>query len=167
MGATGRRIGGLALAAALVGAAGCGLFRDAEISSMAPGEALMSGQLECWLEIEFTGDPGGSDRRDVVVEFDSLVMPAPQRFDWAFIAGADKVRRGEWKGYKENEATSPDADPPLDVPIRVRFALASYERMQLQAGDELELTATLYWGGKQHSVSRGLGHVYHAEGSAL
>lgn len=129
MGATGRRIGGLALAAALVGAAGCGLFRDAEISSMAPGEALMSGQLECWLEIEFTGDPGDIDRREVVVEFDS--------------------------------------DPPLDVPIRVRFALASYERMQLQAGDELELTATLYWGGKQHSVSRGLGHVYHAEGSAL
>ena len=156
-----------AAAALAVAAAGCGFLRSAEISSMTPGGNIMTGNLECWLELTFSGEPPG-DPTDVEVVFSSVAMPMPQSFDWAFIAQHDQVQKGEFQGYKFNEATQGDAPPPRDMTIRVKFPLQAHQRFRLEAGDELELQATLYWGGeKQHSVSRGIGHVYHAQGSAL
>ncbi|MBW2374331.1 MAG: hypothetical protein JRF70_17565 [Deltaproteobacteria bacterium] len=155
------------LAAVLFPASGCSLLRDAEISSMVPGGNLMTGTLECWLELTFSGAPDG-DPRDVVVEFDSIVMPGPQRVGWDFIAQHDQVRKGDFQGYRLNSDTTPDSAPPLETAIRVKVPLKALDRVQLDMGDDLKLTATLYWGGeKQHSVSRNLGHVYQREGSAL
>ena len=155
------------LAALLLPVPGCSFLRDAEISSMVPGGNLMTGNLECWLELTFSGAPSG-DPRDVVVEFDSIVMPAPQRVDWHFIAQHDQVRKGDFQGYRLNDDTTPDTAPPLETPIRVKVPLKALDRVQLDLGDDLELTATLYWAGeKQHSVSRNLGHVYHREGSGI
>ena len=155
------------LAVLLFPASGCSLLRDAEISSMVPGGNLMTGTLECWLELTFSGAPDG-DPRDVVVEFDSIVMPGPQRVDWDFISQRDLVRKGDFAGYRKNADTTPDVAPPLETAIRVKVPLKALDRVQLDLGDNLKLTATLYWGGeKQHSVSRSLGHVYHREGSGI
>jgi hypothetical protein len=162
-----RHVAAVAAAALLVAASGCGLFRDAEISYMAPGGNLHTGHLECWMEITFTGEAPG-DPRDVEVVFSSIVMAAPQKFDWAFISQHDLVRKGDWAGYKVNADTSPDADPPREMAIRVKFPIEAMDRLLVQPGDDLDLHATLYWGGeKQHSLSRGLQHVYAKEGSAL
>ncbi len=148
-------------------ALGCGFFRDAEISSMVPGGNLMTGHLECWLELLFDGSPDG-DPRDVVVEFSSIVMPEPQRFDWDFIAAHDLVRKGDFKGYRENTESSPGDPPPLATPLRVKFPLKALDRLRIDPGDKLELTATLYWAGaKQDSHSRTLHHVYTKEGAPL
>lgn len=155
------------LTATVAAAAGCGFFRDAEISYMAPGGNLHTANLECWMEITFTGEPPG-DARDVEVVFSSVAMPAPQKFDWTFISENDLIRKGDWAGYKDNADTSADAPPPRDTAIRVKFPLKSHDRFELAAGEDLELHATLYWGGeKQHAVSRSLGHVFTREGSAL
>lgn len=162
-----RAFAAIVLTASVAVASGCGFFRDAEISYMAPGGNLHTANLECWIEITFTGEPPG-DPRNVEVVFSSIAMPGPQSFDWGFISENDLIRKGDWAGYKANADTSSGSSPPLETAIRVKFPLQSRDRFKLEAGEKLELHATLYWGGeKQHALSRNLGHVYTQEGSAL
>ncbi len=162
-----RNVAAAGIAAFVLSAAGCGFFRDAEISYMAPGGNLHTAHLECWMEITFSGEPPG-DPRDVEVIFSSIAMPGPQKFDWAFISEHDLIRKGDWRGYKANADTSAESNPPLETAIRVKFPLRSHDRFRVEAGDELELHATLYWGGEeQHSLSRTLGHVFAKEGGAF
>ena len=156
---------GLGLLALAVLATGCG---NAKIGTMVPGGNPGSGQLECWVVIEFTSDPGGIDRKDVVVEFDSPALAGPQSYDWSFIAAHDVISQGEFQGYRKNTDTTPDVDPPLGVPIRVKYPLDAMDSFVLEPGQSLDLTATLYWGGKkQDSASRTIGHVYREAGSPL
>lgn len=144
-------IGGLALACAL----GCS---KAELSDMVPGGNLSSGAIECWLTIEFTGEPGAIDPRNVRVEFDGVMLAEPQVYDWDFIASHDEKALGFGKGFARNEDTRPAAPPPIGVPIKVRYPIPALAVVQ---SDDLDLKATLYWGGKkQDSMTRSLAHVY-------
>lgn len=162
--AGGRIAGALALALLLGAGGGCSLLRDAEISEMVPGGDIGGGKLECWLTIEFTGEPGG-DPQDVRVVFDGNVLAAPQEFDWAYIAANDKIPQGFMKGFKPNKATAPDADPPVGVPVKVRYRLEAMPFVELSPGETLSLEATLYWAGeKQGSLSRTVEHVYSRQG---
>jgi hypothetical protein len=147
-------IGALALACAL----GCG---KAELSDMVPGGSVASGAIECWLTIEFTGEPGAIDPRSVQVEFDGIMLAEPQVYDWEFIASHDERALGLGKGFARNEATQPDAPPPIGVPIKVRYPIPAMQVVNVGAGQDLDLKATLYWGGKkQDSMTRSLAHVY-------
>lgn len=151
---------GLALAGLLGALPGCGLFSDAKLSDMVPGGNIHTGQLECWLTIEFTGETAG-DPRDVVVEFDGIVLPQSQRFDWEFIATRDRIPLGMMKGFAPNKQTEPDGVPPRNVPIKVKYPLQALQMVDLSPGQALKLRATLYWGGeKQGSVTRSVEHVY-------
>lgn len=150
--------------AALSGLA-CG---QVSLSEMVPGGNVGTGELECWLTLEFSGEASGFDPTDVVVEFSGLALDEPTEFDWEYISTHDQIPQGFMKGFAQNEATQPDAAPPVDMPIKVRYPLRARRRVYVDTGEDLDLTATVYWGGKQQgSITRSLGHMYAAEGSAF
>lgn len=158
---------GLTLASALAAFPACNLIdialgRHAKLSEMVPGGNVGTGELECWLTLQFDRYPDGVNLQDVRVRFDSLALQAPQEFDWRYIAEHDQVPRGTkfGSGYRENERTEPRKDPPLGAPFKVRFPLRAKRRIE-NAPSTIWLTAELYWGGeKQHSSRRSLEHVY-------
>ncbi len=144
--------------------AGCGILgigADAKLSEMFPGMSERMDKLECWLTIEFKDYPEGVDLQDVQVVFSSKVLKTEDRFDWAYIAQHDVVSRGFAKGFDPNELTSPSADPPLNVPIKVKYSLRARERIDLELTESLELQVELFWGGKkQGQLTRSVDHTY-------
>ncbi len=157
------RMGLLAVVVALT--LGC---NRVEIQEMVPGGNVHSGQLECWLTLEFAEPPAGVDPTDVQVIFDSIALAEPAEFDWAYIASHDQVALGMMQGFAQNEETWPDADPPVAMPIKVKYPLRARPRLQLDTGDSLDLTATVYWGGKKvASQTRSVRHVYRSEGGGF
>ena len=144
--------------------AGCDpvFWRDARISEMVPGGSIATGQLDCWLTLEFIEPPEG-DPLDVLVRFDSMAMSRPMEFDWSFIAGRDVRTQGGafGSGHRANADTTPSDAPPIGVPIRVKFPLQAKEYIEMSRVGSLYLTADLYWGGvKHHSVRRTINHIY-------
>jgi hypothetical protein len=145
------------------------LGRHAKISEMVPGGNVGSGELECWLTLQFDRYPDGIDRRDVRVRFDSIALHEAQEFDWRYIANHDQLPRGTkfGSGYRDNTSTEPRKDPPLGDPFKVRFPLRAKRRIE-DAPKTIWLTAELYWGGKkQHSFRRPLEHVYTRSSNSL
>jgi hypothetical protein len=155
------------LAAVLAGLPACNLIdvalgRHAKLSKMVPGGNIGSGELECWLTLQFDRYPDGIDRRDVRVRFDSIALAKAQEFDWPYIAKHDQIPRGTefGSGYRENDRTEPRKDPPLGDPFKVRFPLRARKRIE-NAPKTIWLTAELFWGGEnQNSYRRSLEHVY-------
>jgi hypothetical protein len=171
----GRRRGGalagwlsaLCLATLLTAIPACNVIdalvgRHAELSEMVPGGNINTGDLECWLTLEFKRYPEGVDLRDVRVRFESIALQEPQEFEWPFIAKHDQLPRGTkfGSGYSKNDRTTPGENPPLDDPFKVRFPLRAKTRIE-NAPSNIWLNAELYWGGKkQDSVRRSIEHVY-------
>lgn len=138
------------------------LARHAELSQMVPGTAVDTGELLCWLTLEFKHYPPEADLRDVRVRFESIALAEPAEFDWEFIAAHDKLTRrdGYGSGLHEAEVTSPVSRPPLGLPTKVRFPLRAKSVIE-NAPATLYLEAELYWGGlKQDSHRRTIEHVY-------
>lgn len=156
--------------ALLATAPGCNLIdialgRHAHISRMVPGTSVTSGQLDCWLTLEFKRYPEDVDLRDVRVRFESIALAGPAEFDWHFIATHDKLAKGHafGSGYREAEMTSPAKPPPLGQPTKVRFPLQAKSVIE-DAPRILYLEAELYWGGKkQDSVRHTIEHAYATE----
>ena len=143
---------------------GCSLFSSAELSEMVPGMSKQMDKLECWLTIEFKKYPEGIDLRDVRVKFTSMALEEPEEFDWDYIADQDVISLGFMKGYNPNPASSPDEDPPLNTPIKVKYPLRAKHYINIPAGETILLKADLYWGGKKvASNDRMIEHVYHRE----
>ena len=156
-------MGRLALAALLLGLTACG-GGGAELTNMVPGGNLATGQLECWLTLEFKEIPSGGDPRDVRVVFRSDALREPTEFDWSWIAERDVVARGMRGGNQSNEATRADAAPPLGEPLKVKFPLRAKRRLERAIGSSIWLEAELHWGGRQQdSIERTLDHMYHYE----
>ncbi len=91
-------------------ASGCDpvFWRDARITNFVPGGNVATGQLDCWLTLEFIEPP--DDPLDVLVRFDSAAMSRPMGFDWSFIAGRDVRTKEGARQYSANRFTSwPDA----------------------------------------------------------
>ena len=157
----------LACVVALAGTlAGCNLietaFSNASLRGMVPGGNVATGQLDCWLVLEFESTPEGIDPKDVRVRFESMALLEPAEFDWAYIASHDRLAQGQrfGSGHKNNEATTPNTDPPLGSPMKVRFPLRARQRID-DMPTPLWLEAQLYWGGvKQSTERRTIEHVY-------
>lgn len=153
--------GGLALACA---ALACG---DASLSDMVPGGNIATGELECWLTVEFEQLPEGIDPKDVKIRFVSDALAAPTEFDWRFIAQNDLEVKGNAAfggGFRARDETGPGGPPPLNEPLRVKFPLQAKRRIRMNFGSTLWLHAELYWGGvKQDSAKRSIGHMYQRE----
>ena len=150
---------------ALLGLVGCNPFSDAAIRKMVPGGNIGSGQLECWLTLEFKSYPKGTDLRDVRVRFTSIALEEPAEFDWNYIASRDVLSKGArfGSGHQPFEASTPGDDPPLGQELKVKFPLRARQRIE-NVPDTLKLQATLYWGGKeQASMRRTIEHVYETE----
>jgi hypothetical protein len=134
---------------------------NAKIDKMIPGGHIGSGELECWLVLEFDSYPNEADPRDVKVRFHSVALSDTPEFDWAYIAGRDVVsgeRFGD--GNRRNEATTAATEPPLGQPIKVKFPLYAKREIEVR-GDEVWLHADLYWGGvKQDSAKRDIQRLY-------
>lgn len=142
----------------------CGLLGgcDAGLSGMVPGTSDRMDKLECWLTIEFKKYPEGINRRDVRVAFSSIALFRDQSFDWPFIAANDRIAQGMGKGYRPNEETRPDLDPPLKTKIKVNYPLRARPTIDLEATDTITLHADLYWGGKKmDSISKPIEHTYY------
>lgn len=157
-----------ALLLGLCAAPGCNMvqaiFADAKIDKMVPGGNVATGGLDCWLTLEFQSYPKGVDPKDVEVRFRSEALVRPATFGWAYIAERDVVSKGAkfGSGHASLESTTPDAPPPLDEPIKVRFPLQAKHR--LETSGAIWLYAELWWGGKkQDTVRRTIDHVYRAE----
>ncbi|HEY8209695.1 MAG TPA: hypothetical protein VIG99_19545 [Myxococcaceae bacterium] len=151
----------IALAVAL-GAAGCS---DATLSELRPG--LQNSSFQCWLTLNLKKVPKRGDPTDIRVMFDSVVLYEELSFDWKYLAENDyqlvdqKDSLGnDIQKYELDTATTAD-DPPRPGTMRVQFLLPSKQSVKLKSGDKTDLTATLYWGGKeQDSISRGLAMAY-------
>ncbi len=93
------------------------VFSDARLVDMVAAQNLASGELGCWLEIEFKSLPSGVDPTDVRVRFESIALVEPADFDWSFISQHDVVTNGGrfGSGYRDNEQTSPASAPPLEI----------------------------------------------------
>ena len=160
-------IGAVALGCLLL--PGCNLIdvalgRDAKIEKMIPGGNVATGQLDCWLTLNFARLPSGIDAKDVRVRFESIALVESAEYDWAYIANHDFVVGGAGaafgSGHVRAEHTTPDQPPELNKPTKVRFPLKARDTIE-NAPDKIYLHATLYWGGKkQHSSKRMLEHVY-------
>lgn len=145
----------------LFSAPGCGLLGgDAKLSEMMPGMSDMMDKLECWLTIEFKKYPDGINLRDVKVVFSSIALFADESFNWQYIAANDQIAQGLGKGYRPNEESQPDQDPPLKIKIKVNYPLRARPRLE-DLDEAIVLKAELFWGGKsQGSLSRTIEHVY-------
>ncbi len=144
----------------LFSAPGCGLLSDAKLSGMMPGMSDMMDKLECWLTIEFKRHPDNINLRDVKVVFSSIALFGDQSFDWQYIAANDQIAQGLGKGYRPNEGSQPDQNPPLKTRIKVNYPLQARPRLE-DLDETITLTAELFWGGeKQGSLSRTIEHVY-------
>ena len=145
---------------ALLATPGCGLFKQATLSQMMPGISEMMDKLECWLTIEFKKYPEGVNPKDVKVVFSSFALHNKQAFSWQYIAAHDQIAQGLGKGYKPNEASQPDQDPPLKTKIKVNYPLQAKMHLENIEG-VIELKAELFWGGKkQDSITTTIEHVY-------
>jgi hypothetical protein len=160
----GRRLAravGLALACTAVA---CG---DAELSDMVPGGHIVTGELECWLTLEFKRLPEGIDPKDVKIRFVSEALETPAEFGWPFIARNDyELRKNVSFGpaMRRKFSTTAAGPPPLNEPLRVKFPLEAKRRVQMGFASTLWLHAELWWGGeKQDSVKRSIGHMYQRE----
>ena len=76
-----------ALSASLALSGGCNLIditlgRHASLTRMVPGGNVASGELACWLTLEFSRYPKHADLRDVKVRFESIALAEPAEFDW-------------------------------------------------------------------------------------
>ncbi len=138
---------------------GCG---DAKITEMMPGMNPTGESFTCWLTLEFKKYPDSiDDLTDVEVVFTSNALSGEATYDWEFISTRDKIPLGMNKGHKKNDATVPDEDPPLNMPIKVRVPLPLEEKIELDLIEEIWLKAELYWGGEKKSeVERTLEHLY-------
>ena len=134
---------------------------DARIDNMIPGGNIGSGELECWLVLEFDSYTDGADLNDVSVRFHSNALDDTPEFDWAYIAERDVIsgkRFGD--GNRRNEATSAASEPPLGQPIKVKFPLYAKRELETRT-HEIWLHADLYWGGvKQDSMKRDIQRLY-------
>ena len=157
------------LVALLLGLPSCNMveavFSDARLVDMVAAQNLASGELGCWLEIEFKSLPSGVDPTDVRVRFESIALVEPADFDWSFISQHDVVTNGGrfGSGYRDNEQTSPASAPPLGETVRVRFPLRALSVIE-NAPRPIWLEAHLYWGDReQSSRKRTLDHVYESK----
>ncbi len=145
----------------LFSAPGCSLLSHARLSGMMPGMSDMMDKLECWLTIEFKKYPDNVNLRDVKVVFSSIALFGDQSFDWQYIAANDQIAQGLGKGYRPNEESQPDQDPPLKIKIKVKYPLRARPRLELDFTETIVLKAVLFWGGKkQGSLSKTIDHVY-------
>jgi hypothetical protein len=136
--------------------------RGASISAMAPGDNVSTGELDCWLTIDFDSVPKGVDPRDVRVRFSSIALLEPAEYDWSYIASHDVVPNGGGfgSGYRAATNTQPDTAPPLGEPVKARFPLKARRKIE-NAPSTIWLEAELYWGGrKQDTLRRTIEHVY-------
>jgi len=139
--------------------AGCG-SRNATISDMMP-TGLVSGKFGCWVTLEFKQIPEGIDARDVKVTFSSPCMPAPQSFDWAFIASHALVKKASGVGRERATKVSPNADPVLNYPIDLSFPLEAKDAVQDISASDFILDVELDWGGqKQDTDYASIRHLY-------
>ncbi len=144
--------------------AGCGSAGKAKIKEMIPGMSSTMETLECWLTIEFTKYPKSGSPRDVKVKFSSIALEGDEVFDWAYIAEHDVISLGFMKGFKPNDASSPSADPPLDTPLKIKFPLSAKSRIELDAGQVIELKAQVIWAGEVvETRTTTIEHVYQRE----
>jgi len=161
------------LAMCLLGLPGCNMveavFSDARLVDMVAGQHVASGELGCWLEIEFKSLPAGVDPTDVRVRFESIALVEPADFDWRYISQHDVVSKGGsfGSGYRPNGRTSPDSAPPLGETVRVRFPLRARSKID-NAPSPIWLEAHLYWGDReQSSRKRTLDHVYESKSGSF
>ncbi len=151
-------------------AAGCNkidlsMGRHASLSRMAAGGSPNSGEIECWLTLEFKHYPKDAELLDVKVRFESIALAAPAEFDWSFIAANDKLAEAGIlaPNLHEAEVTDTSRPPPLGQPTMVRFPLRAKQVIE-NAPATLYLEAELYWGGvKQHAIRRPIEHMYSFE----
>ena len=102
---------------------------------MTPGGNVATGQLECWLTMEFKNMPDG-DARDIRVHFSSEALQDDAEFDWSYIAAKDVIKGENFgDGNRKNEATTPESEPPLGQPLKVKFPLAAKRRLPNSSGE--------------------------------
>ncbi len=138
------------------------LGRGARLTEMTPGGNVATGEIDCWLTLQFDRYPKGIDPRDVKVVFQSPALAGAAEFGWKYIASHDRTPNGDsfGSGYRVNEATTENDDPPLAMPIKVRFPLNTLQTIE-NAPSPLYLEAELWWGGtKQDKIKHTIDHVY-------
>ncbi len=147
--------------AVALGAAGCS---DATLSELRPG--LEGNGFQCWLTVNLKKLPRG-DPQDLRVILSSVVLYQEMSYDWDYLTANDYMLVDQQDSlgnaiqkYVPDDSTTVN-DPPHPMKMRVKFVPPSKPTVKLGSGDDLTVTATLYWGGKkQDSISRGLMMAY-------
>ncbi len=124
--------------------------REARIDEMTPGGGIMTGELECWLRLQFDEAPAGIDPTNVRVVFRSDALQNDTEFDWTYIAANDVIHGAEFgSGNRPNPATVANTAPPPDDIVKVKFPLYAKRRLSSPPTGALWLEAELWWGGKR------------------
>lgn len=144
-----RILAGLSLGVALLAC------HDARIETMVPGGAIMTGELECWLRLEFDEPPAGIDPTEVYVVFRSEALDEDTEFDWAYISSNDVVSGADFgSGNRPNTRTHADTPPPVGETLKVRFPLDAKRRLLSAPLGPLWLEAELWWGDELQDTSK-------------
>ncbi|MBL8924398.1 MAG: hypothetical protein JNJ54_36455 [Myxococcaceae bacterium] len=146
----------------VLGLLGCS---SASLSELRPG--LSSNGFQCWLTLAFRQPPKSGDVQDVRVVFSSVVLLQDESFDWEYLTTHDHTVSAEkdWAGTEQrrfvaDETTTPETTPAGKT-LQVLFQLPAPKTVEVKPGDETNLTARLFWAGKERdSISRGLFMAY-------
>lgn len=138
---------------------------EATIDDMTAGGGIMTGELECWLRLEFDEPPPGIDPTNVRVVFRSDALEEATEFDWTYIASNDVIHGAEFgSGNRPNAQTQPSTAPPTGEIVKVKFPLYAKRRLSSPSVGALWLEAELWWGGKKQDRSRSdIQRLYRAE----
>ena len=160
---TGVALGVCALLAS--GVSGCGFLDggNASIENIVAGGNLHDGELEVWLTLKFDEVPPSTDPRDVRVVFSGKALDTQKTFDWEFIALHDTGKHPSGWGRIPLPETTPETDPPLGMPLDVKFPL--FARRKIPEGGNITVKAELFWGKeRQDSNERNINQMYKSEG---
>jgi len=132
----------------------CTACGRAKIDDMVAGANIGTGELECWLELEFGEAPEGIDPKNVRVVFSGEAVDQAAEFDWTYIAERDVIPSEKFGGgHSPNASTSANEPPPAGQKLKVKFPLQA--RRQLYTADaSIWVEADLYWGGEHQDSSK-------------
>jgi hypothetical protein len=135
-----------------------GCKKAAKIDDLVPGAPAV-GAAELWVTLLFVETPKEGDATDVRLELNSEVLGETVELDWNKIASTDLKPLGNFQGNGPAEESQPGAEPPLNVPLKLRLSLPY--KMKVSNPKDLTVKADLYWAGaKRDSDSVAIGHLY-------
>jgi len=123
---------------------------DAVIDEMTPSGLL--GNAQCRLGFDFKRIPQGAGPMDIKVVFTGDILErGTVEYYWNFIGANAQVPRKKYAGWEAAPGIYPSMQPPLNTKFSVNFPVPVKNTASTKT--DFDVTATLYWGGKEQDSS--------------